>query len=375
MKKMADKLEQMQMDMEAEQSEEDLKSLRQLLENLIKLSFDQEELINRTGKTNINNPLYTKIMQDQKKLKDDGRMIEDSLLALSKRVPQISTVINREIADINNNMGKSIDALEDRITPQATNRMQFVMTAVNNLALMLSDVADQMQASMPSSMSGSGSCKKPGKTGQKPSAGDLRKMQEKLNKDIKDMKDGMQGGKKPGEKPGKGMSEGLAKMAAQQESIRRQLQGMADQLDKDGKNGSKGNLSKILEDMEKTEKDIVNKNITEETLKRQQDILTRLLDAEKSERERDEDDKRESNESKDTPLSNPSLFFEYNRKKLKETELLRTVPPALNLFYRNKVTDYFNSFENKQPAAPQPKAMPPVAIPTAEQGIRRSNKK
>jgi hypothetical protein len=373
MQKMSDKLEKMQGDMEGEQSEEDLKSLRQLLENLIKLSFDQEELISRTGNTNINNPLYNKIMQDQKKLKDDGRMIEDSLLALSKRVPQISAIINREIADINSNMGKAINALEDRTTPQATNRQQFVMTAVNNLALMLSDVADQMQQSMPSSMSGKGSCKKPGKTGQKPSAGDMRKMQEKLNKDIKDMKDGMENGKKPGGQ--KGMSQGLAKMAAQQESIRRQLQGLADQIDKDGKNGNKGNLSKIMEDMEKTEKDIVNKNITEETLKRQQDILTRLLVAEKSERERDEDDKRESKEPKDSPLSNPSLFFEYNRKKLKETELLKTVPPALNLFYRTKVTDYFNNFENKQPVAPNPKTVPPAVAPLPGNGDKRNIKK
>jgi hypothetical protein len=127
--------------------------------------------------------------------------------------------------------------------------------------------------------------------------------------------------------------------------------------------------------MEKTEKDIVNKNITEETLKRQQDILTRLLDAEKSERERDQDNTRESKEPKDSPLSNPSLFFEYNRKKLKETELLKTVPPALNLFYRNKVTDYFNNFENKQPATPQPKAMPLVVATVPGHGDKRSIKK
>jgi seryl-tRNA synthetase len=171
------------------------------------------------------------------------------------------------------------------------------------------------------------------------------------------------------------MSQGLAKMAAQQESIRRQLQGLADQIDKDGKNGNKGNLSKIMEDMEKTEKDIVNKNITEETLKRQQDILTRLLVAEKSERERDEDDKRESKEPKDSPLSNPSLFFEYNRKKLKETELLKTVPPALNLFYRTKVTDYFNNFENKQPVAPNPKTVPPAVAPLPGNGDKRNIKK
>lgn len=356
MKNMKEGLQKQMDAMQKEENEEDLKSMRQLLENLVKLSFDQEELINRTAKTNINNPLYNKLMQDQKKLKDDGMMIEDSLLALSKRVPEISTMINREIGLINNNMGKAIAALEDRTTATATGRMQYVMTSVNNLALLLSDIADQMQMQMPSGMAGSGSCKKPGASGKKPTAGDIRKMQEQLQKDIKDAKEGLQKGKKPGQGAGAGggMSQTLAKLAAQQEALRKFVQGLASEMGKEGKEG----LDKIIQDMEKTEEDIVNKNITEETLKRQADIMTRLLEAEKSERERDEDNKREAEEGKDTPNGNPALFFEYNRKKLKETELLKTVPPAMNLFYRQKVNDYFNSFENKTPAAPSQAPQP-----------------
>ncbi|UPT66052.1 MAG: hypothetical protein M0D57_16380 [Sphingobacteriales bacterium JAD_PAG50586_3] len=60
---------------------------------------------------------------------------------------------------------------------------------------------------------------------------------------------------------------------------------------------------------------------------------------------------------------------------MKETELLKTVPPALNLFYRTKVTDYFNNFENKQPAAPQPAGTPKVEAPLPGQSEKRSIKK
>lgn len=375
MKELGDKMQKGMDGMQQEQQEEDLKALRQLLENLIVLSKDQEELITRTAKTNINNPLYNKLMQDQKKLKDDGKMIEDSLLALSKRVPEISSIINREISSINNNMGKTISALEDRTTGTATGRMQYVMTSVNNLALMLSEVADQMQMQMPNGASGTGSCKKPGSTGKKPSAGDVKKMQQKLMDDIKKAKDELEkNGNKPGQKPGSamgGMSESLVKLAAQQEALRKHVQGLADELGKDGK-GNRGNLDKIIQEMEKTEEDIVNKRITQETIKRQEDILTRLLDAEKAERERDQDNKRESNEGKDMPNSNPALFFEYNRKKLKETELLKTVPPALNLFYRQKVNDYFNSFENKNPAAPVQQPQPKgTAVQPGDDGRKK----
>ena len=97
--------------------------------------------------------------------------------------------------------------------------------------------------------------------------------------------------------------------------------------------------------MEKNEEDLINRNLNIETINRQQDILTRLLESEKAEREREYDKKRESNEAKENEFSNPAEFFEYKRMKEREVELLKTVPPALKLYYKNKVNQYFNTFE------------------------------
>jgi hypothetical protein len=98
--------------------------------------------------------------------------------------------------------------------------------------------------------------------------------------------------------------------------------------------------------MEETEKDLVNKIIDPETIKRQTEILTRLLESEKAEKERDLDEKRESNEAKNEFYSNPSKFFEYKSIKTKEVELLKTIPPSLKTFYKNKVNEYFYNFED-----------------------------
>ena len=57
------------------------------------------------------------------------------------------------------------------------------------------------------------------------------------------------------------------------------------------------------------------------------------------------DEKRESKESKNENFSNPADFFEYKRLKQKEAELLKTVPPSLSPFYKNKVSEYFNNLE------------------------------
>ena len=106
-------------------------------------------------------------------------------------------------------------------------------------------------------------------------------------------------------------------------------------------------LAEIQQQMEETEQDIVNRNITEQTLSRQQDILTRLLESERAERERDQDEQRKSEEAKNYQKRNPPAFEEYKKLKLKEMELLRTVPPDLNSYYKQKVNDYFQAIEKQ----------------------------
>lgn len=356
MQKMSEQMAQMQAQMEQEAESEDINKLRDILENLIQLSFGQEALMGELSKAKPNDPQFFKINQKQKKLQDDSKMIEDSLLALSKRVPQIQAAVNREISAINMNMEKAVEEISEAPTPafdgknhkqEGLSRQQFAMTSINNLALMLNESLSQMQAEAKSKKPGTGSCTKPGGNGKKPSAASMRQMQEQLNKQIQKLKEGMgKNGSKPGEKPGmegSGMSQELAKLAAQQAAIRQELQKMADQINKDGKGG--GNLGKLADKMEETETDLVNKMLSQETMARQQEILTRLLESEKAEKEREMDEKRQSNEAKNANFSNPNEFLEYNSLKQKETELLKTVPPSLNPFFKTKVNQYFNNFE------------------------------
>ena len=372
MKELAEKMEQSQSESEAQQAEEDINDLRAILENLIHLSMEQENLMQQLKNTDKNNPQYVEITKLQKNLKDDAKMVEDSLFALSKRVPDLKSFVNKEISEINSNIEKAIKHLAERQTSYATNRQQSVMTAENNLALLLSEVVEQMQqkeAEQKQSKGKGGSCKKPkgscSKPGQgkpKQSAASMKKMQEQINKQIQKLKGEMEkaGGPPKKGKQGKdgmggsmgsngknGMSKELAKLAAQQEALRNQLQQIAQDLDKNGKGGT-GNLKKLQQEMEKTETDLVNKQITQETLKRQQEIMTRLLEAENAEREREMDEKRESQEGKNEERTNPSEFLEYKRQKQKEAELLKTVPPTLNPFYKNKVSEYFNTINQEE---------------------------
>jgi hypothetical protein len=160
-------------------------------------------------------------------------------------------------------------------------------------------------------------------------------MQEGLNQQMK----AMQQSGKPGS------AEQLAKMAAQQAYIRQMLE----ESQKKGKDGEGGPDpgGQTQAKMEETENDLVNKQVSAETIKRQQEILDKLLEYEKAEKQKEMDEQRQSNEAKDQQESNPAGFSEYNSQKQKEAELLKTVPPALSLFYKNKVNTYFNGVEQK----------------------------
>ena len=349
MKKLSEKLSEMMMESEMETKEIDAQKLRQILENVLYVSFEQEKLLNDFASLNSYNPQYVEEVQKQNRLKEFSRMIEDSLFALSKEVPAISSIVNKEIGDINFNYGKLIGLLSGRNIPDARVKQQYILTATNNLALLLTEILKNMQQEMNQMQNSGKMSKKNGKPKKKGnSIGDLKKMQDEMTKKLEEMKKGMNQGNKPGMKPGEQnpeQSREFAKIAQQQEMLRNALQKAMEEQNKKGNSPVLEELNKIQELMKKTQEELVNKKLTDETINRQKEITVKLLEAEKAELKQDYDDKRESKTARDIFNPTPPSLEQYKRMKLKEVELLQTVPPALNDFYRQKVKDYFNKIQ------------------------------
>lgn len=338
MKQLAQKMADMQQKNQKEEAEEDIASLRAILENLLKLSFDQEELIKSFKNVNQSDPRYVQLSQAQVKLKDDAKIIEDSLFALSKRVVKVKPFITKEVGLMNDYIDESVKSIKQRKADVAAGKQQYAMTSINNLALMLSNVLKQMQDAAANAKQGDGQCNKPGKKpggkkGKKPNLGELQKQ---LNAQMQEL------GKKG--KSGQQMSEELAKMAARQEMIRNALKELESEMGEDGKKAG-GNLSKLAEKMEKTEEDLINRQITQQTIERQQEILTRLLEAEKSARERDTEERREAEVAKQQNVSVPPSFSKYLKQKEKQIELLKTVSPNFTQYFKQEVGEYFKKVE------------------------------
>lgn len=367
MDKMADDVAAMQAAAASQQEEEDMDSMRFLLENIINLSHQQEGLMTKYSTTRTSDPYYLELNREQLVVQQSTEIVNDSLLALSKRVFQLSSFINDELSDLNYSLDNALVYSEERKTNPLMQNQQYAITSYNNLALMLSEVLDQMQQQQKSKMQGKGSCSKPG--GQGSGSGSspqmsMQQMKDQMKKQIEKMKGGQQpGGKDGGDKPGEGgeggtkpggkkgsgipglSNEEIAKMAFEQGQMKKSLQKMRQEMNKDG-SGNGNMLNDLIKDIEQMEDDLLNGNFDGNLYKRQQEIMTRLLESEKAMEERGFSDKRESNSANNEEEGNQIDITEYNKKKNAEIELLKSIPVSLRVYYKNLVNEYFNSVNN-----------------------------
>ena len=124
-------------------------------------------------------------LKKQHILKDHFSHIDDSLFALSLRVPKLSEMINNEISEVHFNVDKALERFADQKIYLGISNQQYALTSANNLANLLSDVLKNMQDQLNQmKMPGAGSCKKPGGSGESFQLSDIIKKQEGLMKKI-----------------------------------------------------------------------------------------------------------------------------------------------------------------------------------------------
>jgi hypothetical protein len=324
--------------------------------------------MNKVKQTPMSSPLYVTNTQEQNRLKANARMMKDSLFALSKRVFQIAATVNKETTDLEANINNTLGALENRRMSEAVTRQQSAMTSANNLALLLNELLENLMQNQAEAQGSSGQGQgkpKPGK-GKGGSAGqqmkDIITGQDQLGKGMKDGQGKQPGGKQPGSTPGKngqsgqsgsgsggsgegqegenGNAEQLARMAQQQAALRRQIQELSSMLNSKGLNGNARELRAIQDAMDKNETDLVNRHLTSELIMRQKEIMTRLLEAEKSIRDQEEDNKRNANAGKDEQRPMPPELQQYLQSRQSLLDLYKTVPPSLRPYYKKMAEDY-----------------------------------
>ena len=331
MKNLSKKMEDMLNDMNSMSMNMNMEDLRQIIENLNEFSFQQEDIYKKLQPTYATDPLYNKLMKEQNKLDHDFVIIKDSLNSLASRVVQMNQLINKELKNINYSMQTALKEFEQLHRRAVMRQQRSIINSTNILALYLDELSDQLQNQM--SQSGSGKGKKPM---PKNAMQQLKQQQQNLKQQLEQLLEELK--KSGGKKNGK-VNEQIVKTLAEQEIFNKML--------KDIQN-SKGispegmkQLKQIKQISDKNINDLINKNITQELIRRNQQIKTRLLEAENAERKREQDKERESKEAINKQRSFPPEIEQFLKQKSKYKETLQKYNLNLNLYYKNLSKEYY----------------------------------
>ena len=338
-KENADQIKQLSQNIEsllkkntADSEGENADDLRQILDNLFEISFNQERIITEYDNVNHTNPLYQDRILAQSQIVDNFKLVRDSLYSLSRRTVFLGSHISKTAFLIEDGMTKACLQLQERNAGAASRNQRESLKNANDLILILSESLKNIDNAS-GGVGGKSSKRKKKPSEQKQSLSDMRGAQESLKNQMRDLLNQMKNGNT--EKNNRD----LVKALMQNEIYQQMLEQMMYNADIDSQTAKL--LKEVKQLMEKTHSELSNKKLSIQTVMRQQSIVTKLLEAENAEAERDKDDKRESTLGKNITRKTPEnwqedITFEKNIEFLKRTDL------RLNSFYKTKFEEYLN---------------------------------
>lgn len=352
MKKMGSSLSGSSQKAQQEQMQEDQKMIRQILDNMMYFSFNEEKLLNKTSNFKSNTSFTSEVLKKQQELKMLFKHVDDSLFAVSLRNPFISEVILEHVSEVHYNVDKALEFIADSNYPKGASHQQYVLKGANTLADMLSTASDQMN--MQGSGGGSGTPSPgQGSGGQLP---DIIKKQGELGDKMKDNKPGEKPGEsgKPGDsgKPGKSGERGeqgeggeggngdaakTLQIIKEQQQLRNRLE---EELKRQGVPSGFGN--EVLDDMKELEKQLINKGMSPQAIQQATQLKHELLKLQTALKEQGEDTERKSNSNNKSFSGKEGVLPQTLIDYLQNIEILKRQQLPLQPEYKNKVNKYFN---------------------------------
>ncbi len=214
----------------------------------------------------------------------------------------------------------------------------------------------QMQAQLNAMQNqGSGSCDNPGGQGQGNVPGGGQSYQQRLQQlaaQQQALNMSMQQALGQGGRLSQEQRAEMGRLAGEQGKAQRVLREMSKEEKnlREGDKQSGDDLEKIAKEMEETMADLESGRITPETLRRQERILSRLLDASRSVHERDFEKKRESQTGHNFYRASPDEIdlSTQEGKKQAMREYLRSIKTSYSKDYEILIKQYYKALENEE---------------------------
>ncbi len=339
-------LNQLQKEMEQNELFTIMEKMKQMYNNLIYTSEEQEQITNKLNQIFPKDAEMNNIARKQQEIYNTTKDIADSLFEYSKKRPEITYSALQHLGNALMKMEKAIENIEyAKTTNPGRNYYQDFNNSkissnesLKNLNKATYQIFMDLQALNQSMKSCSNPTPMPLASMQQ-----LIGMQQQLNKSLQEIMSQMnQNGKIPSQ-----FQERLKQLAMQQEEIAKQLQQYLEEQKRKGKK-TLGRLGKTVEDMKQSSRDMENQKLDDQLIQRNNKILSRLLDSEKSMRERKLSRKRKAETAQDILAKNPDeltndILFDNNIRKLLILNALKQQYPEK---YDILIKKYFNSLLN-----------------------------
>lgn len=336
-RQLAEQMAQLSQQLQAQQQQLNAAALRRVLDEVLALSQRQEALRRQLNPEAQSASLLRAQAREQEQIRRHFSRVADSLSALSRRVPEMNETVLRRSRETQAEMARAIEALSELRAAEAIGYQRGAMKGLNDLALMLADVLGQVQAGQAAGM-----LSMPQLIEQ---LQQMAEQQARLNQQIQELLNQLQQGRLPVD-----LQQRLEQMALQQEMIRRQIEQMARQERRSGARELLGNLDQIARQMQETIRELLENQLDRQTVRRQQQILQRLLDAQRSIRERDEEPRRQGRTAQTPPdrETPPPLRLPELQDRL-QRDLLRALEAGYAPDYEALIRRYFEQLQKRPP--------------------------
>lgn len=293
MQKMQKSLMSLQQQMQQQTQLQALMDMMKLLDDIIELSKQQEELKKQLEEGQQSLQKNTEAARRQENIRRNLDKTLARMSELAQKTFAITPEMGKALGDARKNMQQNIDALQNRNTGLAAQESGEAMKSLNEAATLMKGNMDQM---MQNGGSGGGGMMSMMQQLQK-----LSGQQMSLNNLTQQLQQMMGGQLTPQQQAQ------LERLAQQQELIRKSL----DELNREAKQKGESkklpsNLDDVLKRMEEVITDMQTDKLDDELVQKQERILSRLLDAQRSINERDFEKQRESKTGENVTRRSPA---------------------------------------------------------------------
>jgi hypothetical protein len=258
-------------------------------------------------------------------LRDLGN-VTNELSKLSQKTFGVTPEMGKSIGEAMRNMNDALQSLEQRNGNQASQQQGGAMGALNQAAQQLQEAAQGMM--------------QPGGQGGMGMAGFMQRLQQ-----LGGMQQGINEGTR-GLTPQQAAE--LSRLAGEQGMVRKSLEQLAREASNAGQLSKLlGDLNRVAQDMREVQTDLAQGQVRPETLHKQERILSRMLDAQRSLRERDFEKRRKADTGRNLTRQGPADLgpAALQRRTRLQQDLLKALEEGYAKDYEELIRKYFEALE------------------------------